>query len=378
MIYLQQAWRTIEHVVQGDRKYFTIRIDNFTSILTFQRLRLLLDLPLPDSREGKTTFDSYPTDLEMFAGIRALGYVGSLSKMSDFRKSNLPPFYCQFFSVINKCLTSRHSGHDNTNIHTLRLFHAIIYDLHVDYAMAIWTELYEKVLSKIHSKKPKYVPCQSFYNLLFEKQSFDFEMPVPTALLAYADLNAPSVRKYRESMGLPEPETPTQDSEPFSRAESVRVQHTTGVVERESEQRENIERGSGVGQPSVLKGVGTQAQSAMHLAIPTSQPEIAIIPQLGTQEENLLAPILHSLKCLKYLSPTSEDFQRQTTEDEDFRGQRLQRTNLPLKYLSEIATFREDIRDSFIRGSEDNVRALKTFSLKMFTLKLSTSEQKNR
>ncbi|KAI3735852.1 hypothetical protein L6452_15373 [Arctium lappa] len=50
MIYLQQAWKTIEHVVQGIRKYFTIRIDNFTSILTYQRLRLLLDLPLPDSR----------------------------------------------------------------------------------------------------------------------------------------------------------------------------------------------------------------------------------------------------------------------------------------------------------------------------------------
>ncbi|KAI3681442.1 hypothetical protein L6452_36237 [Arctium lappa] len=56
-----------------------------------------------------------------------------------------------------------------------------------------------------------------------------------------------------------------------------------------------------------------------------------------------------------------------TSEDEDFRGRRLQRTNLPLKYLSEIATFREGIRDGFIRGSEDNVRALKTFSLKMLT-----------
>ncbi|KAI3718333.1 hypothetical protein L6452_19198 [Arctium lappa] len=57
------------------------------------------------------------------------------------------------------------------------------------------------------------------------------------------------------------------------------------------------------------------------------------------------------------MNPTSEDFQRQTSEDEDSRGQRLQRINLPLKYLSKIATFREDIRDSFIRGSEDNIRS---------------------
>ncbi|KAI3735851.1 hypothetical protein L6452_15372 [Arctium lappa] len=149
----------------------------------------------------------------MFIGILALGYVGSLTKMSDFKKSNLPPFYYQFFSVINKCLTSRHYGHDNTNIHTLRLFHAIIYDLHVDYAVAIWTKLYEKVLSKRHSKNPKYVPYKRFLQLIVrgifrssrdvpkrlhheiapesemthlqkQKQSFTFEMLVTAALLA--------------------------------------------------------------------------------------------------------------------------------------------------------------------------------------------------
>ncbi|KAI3746508.1 hypothetical protein L6452_08942 [Arctium lappa] len=86
----------------------------------------------------------------------------------------------------------------------------------------------------------------------------------------------------------------------------------------------------------------------------------------------LKIPVLFQRTSKRY---TSEDedvrgrrLQRtKTSDDEDFRGRRLQRTKLPLKYLSEIATFREDIRDGFIRGSEVNVRALKTFSLKMFT-----------
>ncbi|KAI3672713.1 hypothetical protein L6452_38810 [Arctium lappa] len=84
-----------------------------------------------------------------------------------------------------------------------------------------------------------------------------------------------------------------------------------------------------------------------------------------------------SISC--WIGLPKDTLQRtKTSDEEDVRGRRLQRTNLPLKYLSDIATFREDIRDGFIRGSEDNVKALKTFSLKMFTLKFSTNEQKNR
>ncbi|KAI3735638.1 hypothetical protein L6452_15145 [Arctium lappa] len=60
------------------------------------------------------------------------------------------------------------------------------------------------------------------------------------------------------------------------------------------------------------------------------------------------------------MNPTSEDFQRQTSEDEDFRGQTCLRSTYQRLQLSE--------KTSEIASSE---------ALKMFTLKLSTSEQKN-
>ncbi|KAI3715193.1 hypothetical protein L6452_22165 [Arctium lappa] len=104
--------------------------------------------------------------------------------------------------------------------------------------------------------------------------------------------------------------------------------------------------------------------------------DIQIALNLG--EEKLEGEIVSSISSVKVLKIPILLQRTKTSEDEDVRGRRLQRTNLPLKYLSEIATFREDIRDGFIRDSEDNVRALKTFSLKMFTLKFSTNKQKNR
>ncbi|KAI3770696.1 hypothetical protein L6452_01837 [Arctium lappa] len=167
LIYLQQVWKTIKYVVESDtNKYFKLRIDNFTSILTYQRLRGILDLPEANSREGRTRFDQYPVDSEIFAGILALGYTGSLTKISDFKKANLPPFYYQMFSVFNRCFTSRNSGLDITNMHTLRLFHAVVYDLHVDYSVVFWMELYEKLISKRTSKSPIYVPYQRFLQLI--------------------------------------------------------------------------------------------------------------------------------------------------------------------------------------------------------------------
>ncbi|KAI3692740.1 hypothetical protein L6452_32562 [Arctium lappa] len=66
LIYLQQAWKSIEFVSVNNNRYFEIQIDHFTSILNYQRLRLILDLPEANSRTGRTNFDPYPIDSEIF------------------------------------------------------------------------------------------------------------------------------------------------------------------------------------------------------------------------------------------------------------------------------------------------------------------------
>ncbi|KAI3692871.1 hypothetical protein L6452_32696 [Arctium lappa] len=85
-------------------------------------------------------------------------------------------------------------------------------------------------------------------------------MPVPEALLAYANPNSMSVRAYRESMGLPEPVIPTQDLI-LRREESVRIL-ATEVVQERGVKRKNLERGTGGGRRPRLEASGSQAVRA--------------------------------------------------------------------------------------------------------------------
>ncbi|GKG14232.1 hypothetical protein Tco_0353832, partial [Tanacetum coccineum] len=46
------------------------------------------------------------------------------------------------FKVFNRCLTSRTSGHDQTKINILQIFHAMFNRIHVDYAILLWWDFF--------------------------------------------------------------------------------------------------------------------------------------------------------------------------------------------------------------------------------------------
>ncbi|GKB65473.1 hypothetical protein Tco_0921659 [Tanacetum coccineum] len=60
------------------------------------------------------------------------------------------------FKVFNRCLTTRTSGHDQTKINILQIFHVVVNHVHVDCAVLLWWDFLNYVLQK------KYViqyPC---------------------------------------------------------------------------------------------------------------------------------------------------------------------------------------------------------------------------
>ncbi|KAI3667036.1 hypothetical protein L6452_42078 [Arctium lappa] len=225
-VYLQQAWHTITKNEMDRPHHFDLQIDQFESFLSYKRLRLILELPEPNSRPGRTTYDSFRSEEEVYEGIRNLGYVGTLNKPTDFDKSNLPPVWYALFSVLIRCLTSKHSGTDNASLLYLRLFHAVVYDLHVDYTFIFWTELSEVVHDKFTNKKQKFIPFVRFLKLIVrsmlrsnpaiprrlswpqvpdsemtyiqkQKKSFNYSMTIPYALIAnYADVTNEDVIEY--------------------------------------------------------------------------------------------------------------------------------------------------------------------------------------
>ncbi|GJT76281.1 hypothetical protein Tco_1043006 [Tanacetum coccineum] len=65
--------------------------------------------------------------------IKIIGYQGDVDKLSTFFTKNLAQPWQTMFKVFNRCLTSRTSGHDQTMINILQIFHDVVNRVYVNY-----------------------------------------------------------------------------------------------------------------------------------------------------------------------------------------------------------------------------------------------------
>ncbi|KAI3718757.1 hypothetical protein L6452_19640 [Arctium lappa] len=260
-VYLQQAWHTITKNELARSHRFELQVYQFESFLSYKRLRLILELPEPNSRSGRTTYDNFPSEEEVYEGIRNLGYV-----------------------VLIKCLTSKHSGTDSASLLYLRLFHAVVYDLHVDYTFIFWTELSEVVHDKFTNKKRKFIPFVRFMKLIVrsmlrsnpaiprrlswpqvpdsemsyiqkQKKTFNYSMTIPYALIAnYADVANEDVIEY-----YVEVEAVVSDKEPEVEKEVEDEQEVAVIVETEVVQEDVTSQQI----ENVIVDIGTEATDAI-------------------------------------------------------------------------------------------------------------------
>ncbi|GJT71124.1 hypothetical protein Tco_1030410 [Tanacetum coccineum] len=84
--------------------------------------------------------------IEAFMNI--VGYQGVVNKVSAFFTKNLAQPWQTRFKVFNRCLTTRTSGHDQTKINILQLFHAVVNRTNVDYAALLWWDFINNVFQK--------------------------------------------------------------------------------------------------------------------------------------------------------------------------------------------------------------------------------------
>ncbi|GJY66873.1 hypothetical protein Tco_0469111 [Tanacetum coccineum] len=84
--------------------------------------------------------------IEVFMNM--VGYQGVVDKVSAFYMKNLAQPWQTMFKVFNRCLTTRTSGHDQTKINILQIFHAVINRTNVDYAALLWWDFMNNVNQK--------------------------------------------------------------------------------------------------------------------------------------------------------------------------------------------------------------------------------------
>ncbi|GJX83113.1 hypothetical protein Tco_0332594 [Tanacetum coccineum] len=84
--------------------------------------------------------------IEVF--MNKVGYQGVVDKVSTFYANNLAQPWQTMFKVFNRCLTTRTSGHDQTKINILQMFHGVINRTNVDYAALLWWDFINNVKQK--------------------------------------------------------------------------------------------------------------------------------------------------------------------------------------------------------------------------------------
>ncbi|KAI3728073.1 hypothetical protein L6452_16701 [Arctium lappa] len=276
-VYVQQAWHYITKNDKVNPPHFLINVDQFESRLTFRRLRVLLQFPGPDSRPGKVAYDPFPSDQTVLDGIIALGYNGELRKVTQFHKAKLPPLWYDFFSIFNRCLTSKATGTDSTSMPILKLFYCVIHDLHIDYTLAIWTGLSEVVYAKATNNRRKFVPFLRFLKIFvrsimdstenfpartqwpriadyqckyfqIQKHTFTNEdqwMPIPAILIVnYADLTNEAVVEYMldHDYEIPQSENADTDVQVAQLQQQVQDQVAEEHVDEVQEVAEQIQK----------------------------------------------------------------------------------------------------------------------------------------
>ncbi|GJS61095.1 retrovirus-related pol polyprotein from transposon TNT 1-94 [Tanacetum coccineum] len=143
-VYLQQFWRTVSKVPDTeDTIKFMLDTQQFTYIVDMFRDTLHLPVETP---ENPFVAPANIHTIEAFTN--RVGYQGVVDKVSAFFTKNLAQTWQIMFKVFNRCLTTRTSGHDQTKINILQLFHAVLNRTHVDYAALLWWDFMNNVFQK--------------------------------------------------------------------------------------------------------------------------------------------------------------------------------------------------------------------------------------
>ncbi|GJW67052.1 hypothetical protein Tco_0121476 [Tanacetum coccineum] len=143
-VYLQQFWRTVSRVLDTeDTIKFMLDTQQFTYTMDMFRDTLYLPVETP---ENPFVAPANIHTIEAF--MNRVGYQGVVDKVSAFFTKNLAQPWQTMFKVFNRCLTTRTSGHDQTKINILQLFHVVLNQTHVDYAALLWWDFMNNVFQK--------------------------------------------------------------------------------------------------------------------------------------------------------------------------------------------------------------------------------------
>ncbi|GJY32620.1 retrovirus-related pol polyprotein from transposon TNT 1-94 [Tanacetum coccineum] len=164
-MYLQQFWKIV-HKVPDTKDTIIFKLDTQEITYTVDMFRDTLKLPV-ETLDNLFITPLTTRTIESF--MQMVGYQGIVDKVSAFYTKFLAQQWQTMFKVFNSCLTTRTSGHDQTKINILQLFHVVINRMNVDYATLLCIHPSQRHDEDYHSIKDDIllVSVYSTGNVLF-------------------------------------------------------------------------------------------------------------------------------------------------------------------------------------------------------------------
>ena len=141
-------------------------------------IRRILRLPKASKYQRHGQYDPVPSDEELLADIRNLGYDALLNYALSFERQHLVRPWNTLFAILNRCLSPKHSGWDRCNTGMLRILHGVAYHRHYDYVQIVWTDIVDQLKIRDNPNKRHYIPYLRWFPLIIRH----YQRTIPTIL----------------------------------------------------------------------------------------------------------------------------------------------------------------------------------------------------
>ncbi|GJV80941.1 hypothetical protein Tco_1516811 [Tanacetum coccineum] len=136
VIYLQQFWTTNNY--NPNNNSFTFQLDNQTFTLNAGLLRIVLQMPSPNT---KKPYIKPPTENQIMGFIKILGYdedpKTKMTYVSTFVATRLCQPWRAIMSVLNRSLTGKDSSWDTARLAIIQILWGIVHSANLDFASLI-------------------------------------------------------------------------------------------------------------------------------------------------------------------------------------------------------------------------------------------------
>ena len=104
-----------------------------------------------------------------------MGYIETLTTVTKFKKSCLPPQWNGLFTLLFKGLSERNAGSDGTSKSFMTIMYGLYNGVHMDYGSILWQQIVQRLTS---SSRHSEVLCGRLWSIVTKWAMDRFHVPI--------------------------------------------------------------------------------------------------------------------------------------------------------------------------------------------------------